>query len=86
LVSAELEHAVLACLEKSRNKRPSTARDLAQLLARCPTARTWSADDADAWWGRHERGLSVTPAAAPETSQSGAVFDRTIISNRPEAD
>jgi predicted Ser/Thr protein kinase len=83
-VSVELEHALLACLEKSRNKRPATARDLAQLLARCPTAGMWSLDDADAWWSRHERGLSVASAAAPETSQSAAVFERTIVTNRPE--
>jgi predicted Ser/Thr protein kinase len=83
-ISEELEYALLACLEKSRNKRPSTARDLAQLLARSPAAVSWSAEDADAWWGRHERGLSAAPAAAPETSQSSAVYERTIISNRPE--
>jgi serine/threonine protein kinase len=83
-VSPELEHALLACLEKSRNKRPSTARDLAQRLARSPTARSWSLEDADAWWGRHERGLSAAPAAASDTSQSSSVYDRTVISNRPE--
>jgi predicted Ser/Thr protein kinase len=83
-VSPELEYALLSCLEKSRNKRPSTARDLAQLLARCPTARSWSLEDADAWWGRHERGLSAAPAAASETAQPGSVYERTILSNRPE--
>jgi hypothetical protein len=55
-----------------------------QLLARCPTAGSWSPDDADAWWGRHERGLSPAPAAAPETSQASAVYERTMIANRPE--
>ena len=83
-VSAELEHALLACLEKSRTKRPATARDMAQLLARCPTATTWSQDASEAWWGRHERGLSVAPATIPETSQSSAGYDRTVITNRPE--
>jgi serine/threonine protein kinase len=83
-VSEELEYALLACLEKSRNKRPSTARDLALLLARSPLARSWSQEEADAWWGRHERGLSAGSTAAPETSKSSAVYERTIISNRPE--
>jgi serine/threonine protein kinase len=83
-VSTELEHALLACLEKSRNKRPATARDLAQLLARCPTATTWSQDASEAWWGRHERGLSAAPVTVPETSQSSAGYDRTVITNRPE--
>jgi predicted Ser/Thr protein kinase len=83
-VSEELEYALLACLEKSRNKRPSTARDLAQLLARSPAAGSWSAEDADAWWGRHERGLGPAPAAAQDTANAKPAYDRTIISNRPE--
>lgn len=83
-VSAELEYALLACLEKSRNKRPATARDLAQLLARAPAAGTWSLEDADAWWSRHERGLSVAGTGAPETSKSSGVFDRTVVTSRPE--
>jgi serine/threonine protein kinase len=63
----DLENAILACLEKLRAKRPQTARDLAQRLARCPEALVWSIDDAEAWWSRHERGLGAahaTPAAA----------------------
>ena len=55
-IPAELESALLACLEKSRAKRPQTARDLAPLIARCAEATQWSIEDADAWWGRHERG------------------------------
>jgi hypothetical protein len=85
-VSSELEHALLACLEKSRNKRPSTARDLAQLLSRAPMARSWSTDDADAWWGRHERGLNPAATAAPETSKSNVVYERTVIGTRPDGD
>jgi serine/threonine protein kinase len=83
-VSAELEHALLACLEKSRNKRPATARDLAQLLARCPAAKSWSLDEAEAWWGRHERGQNAAPGSLPETSQSSSGYDRTVITDRPE--
>ncbi len=55
-IPAALEAALLACLEKSRAKRPQTARDLAVLIARCPDANEWSIEEADAWWGRHERG------------------------------
>src|SRR5262245_42076727 len=40
-VSAELESALLACLEKTRARRPQTARDLAALLDRAPTAGSW---------------------------------------------
>jgi serine/threonine protein kinase len=77
-VSPELEHAILACLEKSRAKRPQTARDLAAMLDRAP--RTWSLDDAETWWSRHERttqgatltalgDFAATSALAPATDQ-----------------
>jgi serine/threonine protein kinase len=74
-IPAALESAILSCLEKSRAKRPQTARDLALLIARCPEATQWSIEDADAWWGRHERGqapgLSSMPVAASATSARG---------------
>jgi serine/threonine protein kinase len=67
-ISSELEHAILACLEKSRAKRPQTARDLAAMLDRVP--QPWSLDDAESWWSRHERGQqpSATAAFRPEMS------------------
>ena len=55
-VSAELETAVLACLEKNPANRPQTARDVAGLLRKCPEYGRWTVDDGDAWWGRYERG------------------------------
>ena len=68
-ISPELEAALLACLDKNRARRPQTARDLTQMLSRVPTAGSWSLDDAEAWWGRHERGqagqASPAPAAGP---------------------
>jgi len=66
-ITAELENAIMACLEKSRAKRPQTARDLLTMLNRSPAAHSWSTDDADAWWGRHERG----DRSATATSQHG---------------
>jgi eukaryotic-like serine/threonine-protein kinase len=73
-VPVDLENALLACLEKSRSKRPQTARELANLLERCPAAAEWSIDDADAWWGRHERGQA---GPASETN-IGNRYDATI--------
>jgi eukaryotic-like serine/threonine-protein kinase len=69
-VSPELEAALLACLEKTRAKRPQTARDLANLLDRAATAGLWTQTDAEAWWGRHERAQATgsvagSAAAAP---------------------
>jgi eukaryotic-like serine/threonine-protein kinase len=62
-IPSALENALLACLEKSRAKRPQTARDLAQLISRCAEATAWSIEDSDAWWGRHERGQSNGPTS-----------------------
>lgn len=63
-VSTELESALLACLEKNRARRPQTARDLSTSLGRAPTAGSWTIDDAEAWWGRHERSLAMATATA----------------------
>ena len=81
-IPAELENALLACLEKSRAKRPQTARDVALLIARCPEATQWSIEDADAWWGRHERGqASVVPTGyGPFRSTSAHGHD---VTDRP---
>lgn len=73
-ISAELEHAILACLEKARAKRPQTARDLATMLDRVVT--NWTLEDAESWWSRHERGqqpsgLGGSNTALPGLSASG---------------
>jgi serine/threonine protein kinase len=78
-VPPDLESALLACLEKSRAKRPQTARDLAQRLARCAAAIEWTIDDAEMWWSRHERGQAPVESVGIQaaTSASGA-FAATI--------
>jgi serine/threonine protein kinase len=69
-VSAELEHAILSCLEKSRAKRPQTARDLQTLLDRVPAS--WTLSQAEEWWSRHERSQPPT-AACVSTAASDVV-------------
>jgi len=82
-VSEELESALMACLEKNRARRPQTARDLAQMIARSPAAGSWTLDDADAWWGRHERGQAADLRASVQqgASQARPTHDRTILSD-----
>jgi eukaryotic-like serine/threonine-protein kinase len=76
-VPENLENVILACLEKSRAKRPQTARDLAQRLARCEAAAgQWTMDDADAWWSRHARGLA--PVTSSEPTLSSRQYEATI--------
>lgn len=77
-VSSELEYALLACLDKSRAKRPQTARDLAQLLKKCPEATQWSIEDADAWWSRHDRSETDGDVATGGSTLGGSEFDRTM--------
>jgi hypothetical protein len=87
-VSNQLEDALLSCLEKSRAKRPQTARDLAQLLSRCEAAGRWSTEDGDRWWGRHERGSMSE--STDQTATIGETLEHTIDqtiaddSNAPE--
>ena len=80
-VSQELEHAILSCLDKSRAKRPQTARDLSQLLNRSPEANLWSLEDADRWWSQHEReqGISSGNTTVGSSSQSEA-YEQTMVS------
>ncbi|RIK73683.1 MAG: serine/threonine protein kinase [Planctomycetota bacterium] len=79
-IPEELESALMACLEKSRAKRPQTARDLAQLLSRCPEAKSWSVEEADSWWGRHERGHAglVPPAQGTPNGHDDRTIDLSI--------
>jgi len=70
-INPDLESALLACLEKNRAKRPQTARDLVNLLERALEAERWTIDDAEQWWGRHERGQAPTPAASPTPTSVG---------------
>ena len=78
-VPAELEHAILSCLEKERAKRPQTARELANLLLRCPAASEWSVDQADAWWSQHDRGeVQYSLSDVDDSTSSLGEHDATI--------
>jgi tRNA A-37 threonylcarbamoyl transferase component Bud32 len=68
-VSPGLEHALMACLEKSRAKRPQTARELMKMLEASPSLGEWSQDDAEGWWGRHERELAKGRGEPVEESE-----------------
>ena len=76
-ISSQLEDALMSCLEKTRAKRPQTARELSLLLSACAAAGQWSIADGDRWWGRHERGLKGTDGD-PLTKKSSSSFDPTL--------
>ncbi|TWT47462.1 Serine/threonine-protein kinase PknB [Botrimarina hoheduenensis] len=54
----ELDDIILACLDKSRAKRPQTARDVVIRLQRVPSVDDWGVEAAELWWNQHERGDS----------------------------
>lgn len=74
-IPLELEHAILACLEKTRAKRPQTARDLSKLLEGCPAADEWTLEQADTWWSSHERG----PAESTTQTMQSSGHDETVM-------
>jgi serine/threonine protein kinase len=84
-VAPDLETVLLSCLDKSRAKRPQTARDLSLQLGRCTAAADWSLEVADAWWNRHEQaapGGNVSDSGSKPVSKSDASnYDATFIAN-----
>jgi tRNA A-37 threonylcarbamoyl transferase component Bud32 len=49
-IPAELEAAVMACLEKDPARRPASAPELSLRLQACPLERPWTRLDAERWW------------------------------------
>jgi hypothetical protein len=52
-VSPALDAVVLACLAKSPEQRPASARELHRLLRGCEEAGRWSEERAEKWWQTH---------------------------------
>ncbi|MBU6238360.1 MAG: serine/threonine protein kinase [Planctomycetes bacterium] len=96
-VDPDLEHTILACLEKNRAKRPQTARELAARLHKLINTDAWSLSDADAWWSRHERDANTRHTSRTPLSQTASSvsqikapstktlpFEQTIVLNNDQ--
>ncbi|WP_342190330.1 serine/threonine-protein kinase [Stieleria varia] len=76
-VPEDLESLLLACLEKSRGRRPQSARELAIALSHCRDANAWGIEQADLWWTRQERGL--VPSSLMSRSQMNSDQDSSSL-------
>jgi serine/threonine protein kinase len=71
---ADLEAAILGCLEKDPDRRPQTAAALARMLSDCGDIAAWTPERADAWWREHG------PPREKESSDEGSrVLMPTLI-------
>ncbi|MEW6158150.1 MAG: serine/threonine protein kinase [Verrucomicrobiota bacterium] len=61
-ISPQLESALLQCLEKSRELRPSSAAALRDLLMQSPFADGWTLQERIAWWRKHQEQARSTAA------------------------
>jgi len=63
-VPRELDALILRCLEKTQDRRPANARELARQLRAVPFGEPWRDEHAEAWWGENLAvGTSVGRAA-----------------------
>ncbi len=53
-ISADLEEAILRCLEKEPNLRPQSVGELRALLLTSPRAAEWGLEARTAWWARYQ--------------------------------
>lgn len=77
-VPKDLEQLVMACLDKSPDQRPASARELQRALRSCRDARTWGEEDARGWFETHGETLR---ARRLHTTLEGS---RTIAVNLEE--
>jgi len=86
-IDSDLETVLFNTLDKSRAKRPQTARELSLQLGNCAAAGKWSLEEADTWWARHERGLpqaaSGEASATPAKQVSPSAYQQTVITDSP---
>jgi serine/threonine-protein kinase len=64
-VPADVQEVVLRCLEKDPDRRYPDAHALAAALAGCACAGAWTAEEAAAWWARHDAGAATAHTAEP---------------------
>lgn len=89
-IHAGLESIVMQCLEKNPNKRPQTAKELAEALAGLRFEHAWSEERAELWWKQHRpSNVSVSAlrldsdGASAGAARSPALAGARAASERP---
>jgi DNA-binding NtrC family response regulator len=67
-----LEQIVLACLEKTADKRPSSAMELWRELGEVPLSSPWTAERAELWWCEHLPELTRPSMGTDSTGELSA--------------
>ncbi len=76
----DLEHAILACLEKDPERRPKSANAFARELEWCRSLGEWNLDKARYWWREHGAELDAKYGlASKEWSRSGEELETMSI-------
>jgi len=65
-IPRDLDALILRCLEKLPERRPSSAREIAQALRSIPIEESWSDERATAWWVEHVAPVSAKATGEPE--------------------
>jgi eukaryotic-like serine/threonine-protein kinase len=58
-VDPVLERAVMLCLSKRRQARPTSAEALGAMLSRSELALSWSGANAESWWASHAAEVEI---------------------------
>lgn len=81
-IGADLEAAVLCCLEKKPACRPAGALAFREALDRCEDAGRWSQRDADEWWEEYQETVDKLRAEACDSVRSSGDTLAVDIRNR----
>ncbi len=85
-IHAELEALIMTCLEKNPDKRPQTARELAERLLAIHFEPPWTTERASLWW-RRERPLEPDTVIVPSerTTEPEGSPDTRSSTNEPRS-
>ncbi len=83
-VCAELSQLIMACLEKDREHRPSSARELMERLKACEVA-AWRREDAERWWTENAEAVALFKRRSRAPTQAAHTLPAVTLAVDPQA-